>query len=250
MSYEAARNRLICQAYQNRRIPEYRTTFWAEVFFDYDFSSLLCVFMLIAGLSACYTGEKESRMKTLIRVSNKSVRTDAAKIASAAVYCAFLSLYFALFDLLSLDFLVGVDGINMPVYSVETLQSSPFGFSLLSAIFLWTIMRFIAIFSIALIILYVSKIMPNTVISIVTGFALSMILMFLSISHKGIPNPFAALNPSAYIAEFTAFNFCGYPILAFYAALAFLLIESALLVFGIVISDFISRKVKACFGRK
>lgn len=250
MSYEAARNRLICRAYQNRRIPEYRTTFWAEVFFDYDFSSLLCAVMLIAGLSACYTGEKESGMDTQIRVSDKMCKTDAAKIASAAVYCTFLSLYFALFDLISLDFLVGVDGLNMPVYSVETLQRSQFGFSILSAIFLWVIMRFIALFCIALIILFVSKIMPNTVLSIVTGFALSMILMFLSVPYKSILDPFCALNPSAYIAEFTAFNYCGYPVLAFYAALAILLLEGVLLIFGIVISDFISRKVKACFGRK
>lgn len=250
MSYEAARNRLICQAYQNRRISEYRTTFWAEVFFNYDFSSLLCVVMLIAGLSACYTGEKDSGMKTLIRVSNKTGKTDVAKIVSAAVYCAFLSLYFTLFDLLSLDFLVGVDGMNMPVYSVETLQRTPFGFSLLSAIFLWVIMRFIAIFSISLIILYVSKIMPNTVISIVTGFALSMILMFLSISNKGILNPFCALNPGAYIAEFLVFDFLGYPILISYAVLTILLIEIVILILGIVSLDLFSRKVRLCFGRK
>lgn len=250
MSYEAARNRLICQAYQNRNILEYRTTFWAEIFFDYDFSSLLCVIMLVAGLSSCYTNEKESGMETLIKAADKKVKTDFAKITSAAVYSAFLSFYFSFCDLLSLHIIVGVDGLNMPIYSVETLQRSPLGFSLLSAVFLWIIMRFIALFLISMIILLVSKIASNTVISIVIGFALSLILMIISSSNKGILNPFCALNPGAYITEFLAFDFLGYPILTSYAVLAIMVIESAVLAFLNVLSDKFSKVVRSCFERK
>lgn len=250
MSYEAARNRSICQAYQNRSIPEYRTTFWAEIFFNYDFSSLLCVIMLAAGLSACYTNEKESGMETLIGATDKKDKTDIAKLFSAAVYCAFLSFYFAFFDLLSLNILVGVDGLNMPVYSVETFQRSPFGFRLLSVAFLWIITRFIALFVISLLILLISKIAPNTVISLVVGLALSLFLMIISSSDKAFFNPFCALDPAAYITEFQALNFLGYPILTLCAALAIMVIESAVLAILIVYSNKFSKVVRPCFERK
>ncbi|MDE7231205.1 MAG: hypothetical protein K2N56_12055, partial [Oscillospiraceae bacterium] len=176
MNYEAKRNYLIYHAYQNRSIPEYRTTLWAEIFFNYDFSLLLCVIMLVAGLSPCFTNEKESGMETLIIAANKKTQTDITKISSAAVYCAILSVYFAVSDMISLHFLVGVDGLNMPVYSVETFQKSPFGFSLLWAILVWVFTRFISLFFFSLIILFISKITPNTILSIAAGFASLLLL--------------------------------------------------------------------------
>ncbi|MDE5577727.1 MAG: hypothetical protein K2J11_10105 [Oscillospiraceae bacterium] len=244
MSYEAERNRLIYQAYQNRSIPEYRTTFWAEIFFSYDFSSLLCVVMLVAGLSPCFTHEKESGMKTLIVAADQRAKTDLAKIFSAAVYCIFLSFYFAISDLLSLNFLVGVDGLNMPIYAVETLQKSPFGFSIFSAVFLWTIIRFTALFFISLIILFISKIVPNTILSISAGFAVSVMLIMFSICNKGM------LDPGSYISEFSTVDVSGCPILTLYISITVLVIKCSVLIFLIIVADRVPEVVRSCFARK
>lgn len=250
MSYVARRNRLIYQSYRNRNIPEYRTTFWAEIFFNYDFSSLLCIVMLVAGLSSCFTYEKESGMKTLIIAANQSTKTEFAKIASAAVYCAFLSGYFAVSDLISLHFLVGVDGLDMPIYSAETLQLSPFGFSFLSAFFLWIFIRFLSLFSISLIILFLSKISPNTIISIFAGLVASLCLMLSAIWNKSGLGSAYALNPGTYIKEFSAINFLGYPIMTLYVEIALLVLECVALGLLIIFSDKIFRVVRSCFARK
>lgn len=211
MSYEAQRNRLIYQAYQNRFIPEYRTTFRAEIFFKYDFSSLLCVIMLVAGLSSCFTYERESGMKTLITAARQNAKTDFAKIISSAVYSTFLSVYFTLSDLISLHFLVGVDGLNMPIYSAETLQKSPFQFSFFSAIMLWIFIRFVSLFLISLIILLVSKLSAKTIVSISSAFVACLLLMLFSGWNKNVFNPVCSLNPSSYFEEFSALNICGFP---------------------------------------
>ncbi len=250
MSYEAERNRLIYRSYQNRGIPEYRTTFWAEIFFNYDFSSLLCVVMLIAGLSSCFTYEKESGMKTLIIAANQSTKTEFAKIASAAVYCAFLSVYFAVFDLISLHLLVGVDGLNMPIYSAENLQLSPFGFSFLSAFFLWIFIRFLSLFSISLVILLISKISPNTVISIFAGLGASAFFMLSALRNKSGLGCAFALDPGTYITEFSTINFLGYPIVTLYAEIALLMLECAAWGFLIILSDKIFEVVRSCLARK
>lgn len=250
MNYEAKRNSLIYQAYQNRFIPEYRATFWAEIFFGYDFSSLLCVIMLAAGLSSCYTSEKESGMKTLITAANQNTKTNLAKIFSAAVYSAFLSVYFTLSDLISLNFLVGVDGLNMPIYSAETLQKSPFQFSFFTAIILWIFIRFVSLFLISLIILLLSKFSANTIISVFSAFAACLLLTLLSGWNKNVFNPVCALNPSAYIEEFSALNFFGFPILSLHIALAALAIECFITAFPIVLADKIPKAVRLCFARR
>ncbi|MGN0682213.1 MAG: hypothetical protein ACI4JY_00940 [Oscillospiraceae bacterium] len=250
MSYEAQRNRLIYQAYQNRFIPEYRTTFWSEIFFKYDFSSLLCIIMLVAGLSSCFTNERESGMKTLIIAAKQNAKTDFAKIISSAVYSAFLSVYFTLSDLISLHLLVGVDGLNMPIYSAETLQKSPFQFSFFSAIMLWIFIRFVSLFLISLIILLVSKLSANTIVSICSAFVACLLLMLFSGWNKNVFNPVCSLNPSSYFEEFSALNICGFPILTLYIALAALAIECIILVFLITLTDKIPKAVRLCFARR
>lgn len=250
MSYEAQRNRLIYRAYQNRFIPEYRTTFWAEIFFKYDFSSLLCIIMLVAGLSSCFTNERESGMKTLITAAKQNTKTDFAKIVSSAVYSAFLSVYFTLSDLISLHLLVGVDGLNMTIYSAETLQKSPFQFSFFSAIILWMFIRFVSLFLISLIILLVSKLSANTIVSISSAFVACLLLMLFSGWNKNVFNPVCSLNPSSYFEEFSALNICGFPILTLYIALATLAIECIILVFLIILADKIPKAVRLCFARR
>lgn len=250
MSYEAERNRLIYQSYRSRSIPEYRTTFWAEIFFNYDFSSLLCIVVLIAGLSSCFTYEKESGMKTLIIAANQRTKTELAKIASAAVYCAFLSVYFAAFDMIALHLLVGVDGLNMPIYSAENLQLSPFGFSFLSAFFLWIFIRFLSLFSISLVILFLSKISPNTIISVFAGLGASVFLIASAHWNKSGLGCAFALNPGIYITEFSTINFLGYPIVTLYAEIALLMLECVVWGFVIILSDKIFRVVRSCFARK
>lgn len=250
MRYEAERNYLIYQAYQDRNIPEYRTTFWAEIFFNYDFSSLLCIVMLVAGLSSCFTNEKESGMKTLIIAANQKTKTNLAKISSAAVYCFFLSTYFTVFDMLSLHFLVGVDGLNMPIYSAETLQNSPFVFSFLTATLLWVFLRFLSLFLFSLLILFVSKISPNTIISICTGFVVSLILMLFSVLNNNVFNPACALNPSMYIVEFFTVNLFGFPFLITYAAIVVLTVECVGWGLLIIYTGKILKVVRSCFARK
>lgn len=89
-AYEAKTNELIFDLYRDRYIPEFRATYWTKLFFGHEFSSLLCIIMLIFGLAASFTTEKESGMNQLIASTGNKVKTAAAKICSSAVYCAIL----------------------------------------------------------------------------------------------------------------------------------------------------------------
>lgn len=241
-SYEAEKNALIYQLYRNRSIPQYRTTYWTGLFFNYDFSSLLCIVMLILGLSASFTIELESGMFQLITAAGKNANAVGAKIISAAIYCAILAIYFTMCDLIMTHVYLGIDGLNMPLYSSQMFDESPFGFSFWETILLWIGIRFLALFAISLMILLISKITQNTIISMVGCFGASLIIILLTAVTKSVFNPVCALDPGAYIKNFAVMNILGKPILTLYVAIIVLVAECVILWAAIAFSRRILRR--------
>lgn len=241
-SYEAAKNALIYRLYQDRSIPQYRTTYWTGLFFNYDFSSLLCVVMLILGLSTSFTNECESGVFQLITAAGKDKKTVSAKIISAAIYCIFLAVYFTVCDLITTHIFLGIDGLNMPLYSSQIFYETPFGYSFWGTILLWIGIRFLALFTISLIILLISNIVPNTIISMAGSFGASLIIILLTAVNKSIFNPVCALDPGAYIKKFAVVNILGKPVLTLYAAIIALVVECVILCAAIALSRRILRR--------
>ena len=192
--FETKKALMAYNLYRNRSIPEYRATYWTELFFGQDFSSLLCVILLILGLSASFSVEKESGMYQLITASGNNGKTAFAKICSAAIYSALLSAYFTICDLAFANFLLGVRGLNMPIYSASIFENSPFTFSLLGA-----------------------------------SFGISLVLIALTSLSKNVFNPLCALTPNAYTTDFSVIEFFGQPVLSLIAAVIALIAECAVL---------------------
>ncbi len=240
--FEAEKNALIYRSYRNREIPEYRATYWTRLFFNYDFSSLLCVVMLMLGLSAGFTSERETGMFQLITASGNDGKTIYAKIISAVIYCLFLSVYFTACDLTVTHIFLGIDGLDMPLYSSEIFDETPFGFSFMTAVCLWVGVRFLALFTISLIILLISKIVPNTIISMVSSFGISLALILLTAASDTSFNPICSLKPSAYIKYFDVVNVFGKPVFSLYWTIAILMLECLVLCFAIAFSRRIFRR--------
>lgn len=240
--FETKKSAMIYNSYQDRSIPEYHATNWTGLFFRYDFSSLLCVVMLILGLSSGFSIEKESGMFQLITAAGRRSRTAASKICSSAAYCAFLSVWFTACDLIFTNILLGVKGIDMPLYSARMFEKTPFTFTFIGAIILWAGIRFLALFVLALIMLLISKITPNTITAMVASFGASLILILLTSLSKSVWNPICALTPNAYITNFSVVNIFGEPVLTLFAALIALVVECVILGAVIFISDRVLRR--------
>ena len=241
-TYETKKNSLIYDLYRDRYIPEFRATYWTNLFFGHEFSSLLCVVMLIFGLAAGFTTEKESGMYRLIASTGSRRKTAAAKICSSAVYCAFLSVWFTGCDLLFTNALLGVRGLDMPLYSAGMFEKTPFNLSLIEAVFVVFGTRFLALFTISLMILLISKITPNTIISMVCSFGAVLALILITAVSRSVWNPIGMLTPNAYLTEFSCVNLFGEPVLTLFAGLLALFIECVISGAIIICSDKIFRR--------
>lgn len=124
--FELAKNEYIVNRYSGRKI----TTFydgkpWA-LLFNYRFSDLLILLLLLLGLVPMYTNEKETRMDELILSSSKGKRNmGTAKILSVFAYITFLLLIFSGLNLLTFGILYRLSGAGMPVYAIEAYQYTP-----------------------------------------------------------------------------------------------------------------------------
>lgn len=240
--FETKKNAMIYNSYLDRSIPEYRATYWTGLFFQYEFSSLLCIVMLILGLSSSFSTEKESGMFQLITAAGRKSKTTVSKICSAATYCGFLSVWFTACDLIFSNMLLGVRGLDMPLYSATIFEKTPFTFSFFWAILLWAGIRFLALFTISMIILLISRIAPNTIIAMVANFGISLALILITSLSKSIWNPICALTPNAYITDFSVVNIFGVPVLSLFAALIALAAECVILGAVIFMSDSVLRR--------
>lgn len=239
--YESRKNAMIYNLYSNRGISEYRVTNWANAYFSYDFSSLLCIVLLILGLSSSFTRERESGMNQLISAYGKTKSTVISKVVSSAIFCLILTIIFTVSDLIAVNRFLVIKNINMSLYSAELFELTPFNFTFIEAVFVCAGLRFLGLFAIAMLIMAISKITPNTIAATVSSFAAVMVLILLSLISDSLINPIGLLTPKSYLEKFRVIDLFGRPVLALYGAI----ICVGLLCFAFIAAVVLRRKANA-----
>lgn len=218
-NYESRKNAMIYNLYSNRRISEYRATNWANAYFSYDFSSLLCIILLILGLSSSFTRERESGMEQLISAYGKTKSTVISKVISSIVFCLILTIAFTVSDLIAVDRFLVIKNINMPLYSAELFELTPFNITFAEAVLVCAGLRLLGLFAISLLVMAISKITPNSIAATVSSFAAVLILIFFSLISNNFINPIGLLTPKNYLEKFSVVNLFARPVLDLYGAI-------------------------------
>lgn len=217
--YESRKNAMIYNLYSDRGISEYRATNWANAYFSYDFSSLLCIILLILGLSSNFTRERESGMEQLISAYGKTKSTVISKVISSIVFCLILTIAFTFSDLMAVDRFLVIKNINMPIYSAELFEFTPFNITFAEAVLVCAGLRLLGLFAISLLVMAISKFMPNTIAATVSAFAAVLFLIFLSLISDSFFNPIGLLTPKKYLEKFGVMNLFGRPVLVIYGTI-------------------------------
>ncbi len=217
--YESRKNAMIYNLYSDRVISEYRATNWANAYFSYDFSSLLCIILLILGLSSSFTRERESGMEQLISAYGKTKSTVISKVISSIVFCLILTIVFTVSDLMAVDRFLVIKNINMPLYSAELFEFTPFNITFAEAVLVCAGLRLLGLFAISLLVMAISKITPNTIAATVSAFAAVLFLIFLSLISDSFVDPIGLLTPKKYLEKFGVVNLFGRPVLVIYGAI-------------------------------
>lgn len=232
---DAEKNEYIYKLYKDRKVKNYNLTEWVKIYFEYDFSSLLVIIMIIIGLAPSFSTENESGMIIQIKSYGKLGKAVNAKTISAIIYILLLNVFFVFCDLLTINCLCGIDGLFNPIYSSEFFGNSPFNFSIFTAIFICALGKYAALLMIGEIVFLISAISKNSIISLCICFIAITLLMISANKNSIIVNPVNMLLVYKLLEKFDCTIIFGKPILSLYIALAIYIIVIVALFFIIKI---------------
>lgn len=202
--YQINNQEYLLHSYQNRTINTFYETGAWKYLFDYNFSDLLILLMLLLGIISIFTSEKLNGMDVLIQ-SNRLGKQNLyiGKYVAILIYTGSLSALFSLFNYIIVKGIYGLPGSSRPLYSIEEYQYTTLNGSLLSFYYLISLMKVIGFIVVAIIIGIISQRTNN----IVKSFLISVIAMvgglyisgYVQAEHMGkkllsILSPFSLLK--------------------------------------------------------
>lgn len=125
--FMAAKSSYILKHYADRSVSSFYLLDSWESLLKYDFSDLLILLLLILGIAASFTREKETGMTMLIASSKRGGwPVLASKCGTAVIYAAGLTVLFSLLNLTTYGALFGFQGWDCPLYAMQAYQDTPF----------------------------------------------------------------------------------------------------------------------------
>ncbi len=179
---ELAKSKYIVNHYNGRKITVFYDGKPWELLFNYRFSDLLILLLLLLGLVPIYVNEKETRMEDLILSSRKGKgNMGMAKMLSIVVYIAFLLLIFSTLNVATFGVLYRLSGSEMPVYAIEAYQYTPISLSVGSFYILLQVIKLVGFLAIGSWLCFLSTWFQRTLYP----YMLSLLLMVGGIFTSG-----------------------------------------------------------------
>lgn len=205
-SYESARNKLIADSYITRTVDYCVKSDGFIRLFDYKFSSLLGMLIIILTLSPIFSGEYATGSDRLIKSSGKRILSVKTKLFTAFIFAFFISALFYIEDMLTIGFFYGMDCFNAPIYALKEYMDCPFNISISSAVLISFLGRFIFMLCFSSVVCALSSLFKSTAISLVASVGFGAFLVILSdILPKSID-----ITSLIYMSDFyTGFSVCN-----------------------------------------
>lgn len=248
--YEVSVNQKIVDIYGGRGITAYYDTYGFSEFFEYDFSSLLIILLLLLSLASSFTMEGESGMDMLIKINKKGRQhTVMAKIGAFVLFSFLITVLFTAIDLIAFDIKFGLDGFFNPIYSIERYFTFTLNLSMLGYVILSMLLKFIAFTVIGLFIMFCSSWFGSVIYSFGVGtFSVFGLILADGTTKLGASKFLTLLNPLSLIANrymldtYSVVNIFSYPVLRIYVSLVLMLIFAVVLIVATMLA-YIHRRV-------
>lgn len=261
-TYEAKNNEKIVKVYGGRTIDEFYNTGGYGEFFNYDFSSLLIILLLILGLASSFSLEKETGMNNIL-LTCRYGKSDTvfAKIKAAALFIIIISIYFFVLDFVCFSFIFRLLGKNLPLYAISDFQFTPLNVKIWQFVILSDFIKLFGFLTIGMIILFFSSIFSESLFSFVLSAGTITACIgsndFLSgMTGKIISliNPISMLTNRELFKKYSVLNIFGEPVFQFTANLIIMLLFLLFIIFSIVLvnkkCNFISRRTPSHYLKK
>lgn len=176
----AAKSAYILEHYAGRSIRAFYLTDGWEHLLSYGFSDLLILLLLLLGVSGSFSRERETDMLRLLQSTrNGKGKLALSKCVSAILYAVCLTVLFAAVNFTVYGILCGFEGLNCPLYAIESYRDTPFSGTILEFYLLATLAKAAAFSQTAVCLSFLSSCFRRTLLPCLMGAGVMVFMEWL-----------------------------------------------------------------------
>lgn len=228
--YEERKNQIIADTFKGRYVDYYVKDKGWTALFDYKFSTILVMLMIVLAFSSVFSMERAGCFDNLIISSGKRKSAVCSKLAAAGIFTFGVTLMFFLLDILYTAVIYGIDCLAAPVYAIEDYMNCPFTVTLGGTLLLSFLGRLFSMMFFAAAVCFISSFGKNTALSLFLSAVLGAALIFLSDILPEGANIMGLAHISHFLEKFSTVNLFGFPVFSAAAVLSLSFVLTAGLV--------------------
>lgn len=170
--FEASKNAYIVKKYSDRNpLLFYDTLGWKKLF-EYDYSDVMVFIIMFLCIIPCFYTERKSGMEHIILTAKKG-KKGYTYMKYLSFYCGatFLVVLFSLYNYVVMDYLYGLSGGNMKLFSLEEFRYTPLDLSVSEFYIMLTAFKCIALCGIVTLFGVIAKFFSNVITIFLVMFA-------------------------------------------------------------------------------
>jgi len=210
--YEVRKNSLISNAFKGRYVNYYVSSDGWTALFDYKFSTILVMLIIILTFSPVFSGERADGFDKLIISSGKRKAAVRAKLTASGIFTFSATLLFFLCDIFYVLIFHGLSCFEAPVYAIDEYMNCPFSITLFGAMMLSFAGRLISMLFFSSLTCFISSFGKNTALSLFLSIAAGAGLIFMSDVLPDSLNPLGLAYSSHFFKNFSVENIFGSPV--------------------------------------
>lgn len=217
-------NEKISEIYSGRYISDYyKTTGW-DKYFNYQFSNLIVVMLVIFIMCNIFSSEREENMSVILLTSRRGKnRLVLRKIMASVLISTVLSLVFYIEDFLIFFLGLELKGMNNPIYSLQEFQLCPLNINIFEFIVYIFVCKIAGIIVFNTLIILASSLAGNNLMSCVISIIFTVAVIAVNIM-KLPADVLCLLSPQLYLKDYNVVRFLDIPVLKVSFNLSFALV--------------------------
>ena len=217
--YDYRKNLLLADCYKSRAVDSFCRTRAYSALFDYKFSTILSMLIIILAISPIVAKEKSIGYDRLIVSTGKGTRVMIAKIITASFFTVISSFILFASDVIYYQQIYGFDGLNLPIYAIEAFKNCPFELTFIGAVFMTYLLRLTFLLTFSFMVVFISALSKNEIASMAVSMGTAFLLVILSEHIPSEISPTSLIGTSDMFSRVKLTDVLGFPVFSFVVAL-------------------------------
>lgn len=208
-SYETSYAQLAKQLYGGRIIKSLGQYNTPRLYFDYEFSTLAVIILVIFIFSSAFSSERATGTDRIIISNKRSGSVFWAKHFTLYLFAAAAVILFSVSDIIVFAQKYGIGTLDQPLFAIQEYQFTPLNVTVLGVMLITLVLRILAVLFVGEVIMVVSTVTKNIGACIALSFGVVGALVFISEFIDPYLSPINLVNTRSMFKNLDCYDIFG-----------------------------------------